>query len=120
MQSFSAILQSSSAIDEPRNPSDVRFVGWALSNGEPLVGQEQDVNLHQLASAAHIVHTADHSYADNSTNDRTMAQRINTAPSIFLAVVLCRMICSCLLIISFSTDPRKWQGRTAEQRSWKD
>lgn len=79
VQSFSAILQSSSAIDEPPNPSDVRFAGWVLPNGEPLVGQEQVVTLQQLASAAHIVHMGDHSYADNSTTDRMMAQRINVA-----------------------------------------
>ena len=87
MPSLSAILQSSSAVDLPRNPSDLRFVGWTKSSGEPLDGQNQAVSLHQLSSAHYIWHMNDHSYADNRTNDRTMPTKINVALSIYLYCV---------------------------------
>lgn len=89
MSSFSAILQSSSAVDTAPNPSNRRFVGWALSNGEPLAGWQQAVSLGQLSSSSYVVHADDHSYADNSTDDQTMpqAQQINIAFSMFLRCV---------------------------------
>jgi len=74
----STILPSSFAVDAPLNPADLTFVGWSTSNGEPRAS-----SLHQLSAASYVISMDDHSYADNSTNDRTMPQQYNTVSSMF-------------------------------------
>ena len=76
LPSSAAFPPSSFPFHAPANPSAARFAGWLSSNGAPIDGVSQTVDLQQL-SGNYSRTLDDHCYADYKTEVPTVAQTVD-------------------------------------------